>query len=135
MYWADTTVGVAADLKLLTLKDSSLVTLATSAQGLLIDAPQWYWRQSAGILGVLFTETGRPPNPTYLLQADGSHYLPWHFLLGHYDAVSPDGRMLVLVRAQASDSSGVLFTRSVEDGEEYEYVLDNLIQPQGAVRK
>lgn len=47
--------------------------------------------------------------------ADGSRLLLWHFLLGHYDAVSPDGRMLVLVRAQSSDSVGVLFTRSVDD--------------------
>lgn len=114
-FWNETAVGVAADLKLLSLKDSSVVTLATSAEGLLIDAPQWYWRQSAGILGVLFTETGRPPNQTYLLQADGTHYLPWHFLLGHYDAISPDGSMLALIRGQSSDSVGVLFTRSVDD--------------------
>jgi len=49
------------------------------------------------------------------LTADGRSLSQWRFALTTSDVVSNDGRILVLIRPQPTDSVAVLWTRSVDD--------------------
>jgi len=105
----------ATKIMSLRLADSSLATLATSPYGILYDDMQWYSRADGGIEGMLFGEHGALPYRTYFLSADGRALTQWRFALSASDAISYDGRTLVLLRPQATDSVAVLWTRSVDD--------------------
>ena len=74
-----------------------------------------YTRPGRGIDGVLVSELGVLPSPADLLKLPTGERLFWPFYLTRWDAPSPDGREIVMVRAQPTDSIGVLFIRSVDD--------------------
>jgi len=106
---------VATTVMSLQLADSSLVPLNTSPYGILYDGLQWYSRTDVGASGMLFWEHGEFPAHTYFLTADGRSLSQWRFALTTSDVVSNDGRILVLIRPQPTDSVAVLWTRSVDD--------------------
>jgi WD40 repeat protein len=77
--------------------------------------PQWVIDPIHGRLGVLFKGTYDEQRRGLYVSADGSAFHPWDLDLGIWDAVSPDGRMLVYVYPQARDSVPVLFTRQISE--------------------
>jgi hypothetical protein len=83
---------------------------------LLYDWLHWYSNRRHHTDGLLFIEkAGGSQMTTHLIDSRTGRPLPWPYSLGPWDAPSPDGEWLVLVRAQPGDSVGVLFLRAVDD--------------------
>jgi hypothetical protein len=80
------------------------------------DGLHWYSRPRRLTDGLLFVEKlGGAQMVTHLIDSRTGRPLPWPYSLGVWDAPSPDGEWLVLVRPQPGDSIGVLFLRAVDD--------------------
>jgi hypothetical protein len=93
-------------------------TAATMLMGTtssLYDWLHWYTNPRHRTDGLLFIEKTGPQMTTHLIDSRTGSPLPWPYSLGPWDAPSPDGQWLVLVRAQPGDSIGVLFLRAVDD--------------------
>lgn len=75
----------------------------------------WYSNTRHHTDGLLVIERLGPQRTTHLIDSRTGRSLPWPYSLGPWDAPSPDGEWLVLVRPQPGDSVGVLFLRAVDD--------------------
>ena len=90
-------------------------TIVLPPPGRFFERLRRYTRPGRNIDGVLVTELGVLPSPADLLKLPTGESLFWPFYLTRWDAPSPNGREIVMVRAQPTDSIGVLFIRSVDD--------------------
>ena len=81
----------------------------------LYDWLHWYSNPRHHTDGLLFIEEVGAQLTTHLIDSRTGRPLPWLYSLGPWDAPSPDGEWLVLVRPQPEDSIGVLFLRAVDD--------------------
>jgi dipeptidyl aminopeptidase/acylaminoacyl peptidase len=76
---------------------------------------RWYVRPRSHTNALLFSETNGHWLQTHLIDSQTGRPLPWLMCLGPQDVPSPDGEWLALIRAQPSDSVGVLYMRGVWD--------------------
>jgi len=97
------------------LPDSSLTTVSESPPGWDIGWVQWVASDLMPNPGLLYWETSGALIHTYTAWPPRMEPNVWLYELGPWDAISPDGEQLVLVRAQPSDSVGVLFIRHISD--------------------